>query len=126
MDAEIAAALEARWSSEDERIRAGTTWVDEALRPLLAAAARSDQLRNLFPFTSMNRLCFSRCSDYPYTMDCPCIAVAEARFTVQATWAVSDEPAETLAETTNADEAIAVVEANLPSDRQVWLGTASL
>lgn len=35
------------------------------------AAALAPQLRQLFPFTSMNRLFFSRCTGYPYTRDTP-------------------------------------------------------
>lgn len=35
-----------------------------------AASARSE-LRQLFPFTSLNRFCFSRCTGYPYTGDTP-------------------------------------------------------
>ncbi len=41
------------------------------LEPLLQAAAATPELRQLFPFTSMNRLRLSRCTRYPYTMDCP-------------------------------------------------------
>ncbi|HVV98690.1 MAG TPA: DUF6193 family natural product biosynthesis protein, partial [Planctomycetaceae bacterium] len=36
-------------------------------------ARRTPKLRQLFPFTSLNRLCFSRCTGYPYTDDCPAV-----------------------------------------------------
>lgn len=46
---------------------------DDALspRPLIEAARERPELRQLFPFTSMFRLCFSRTTGYPFTCDCP-------------------------------------------------------
>ena len=35
------------------------------------AAAAAPPLRRLFPFTSLNRFCFSRCTGYPFTDDTP-------------------------------------------------------
>jgi hypothetical protein len=35
------------------------------------AASRRQELRQLFPFTSLNRFCFSRCTGYPFTGDTP-------------------------------------------------------
>jgi hypothetical protein len=35
------------------------------------AASARPELRQLFPFTSLNRFCFSRCTGYPYTTDTP-------------------------------------------------------
>ncbi|QDT92623.1 DUF6193 family natural product biosynthesis protein [Gimesia algae] len=35
------------------------------------AAKATPELRQLFPFTSMWYLCFSRCTHYPFTRDCP-------------------------------------------------------
>jgi hypothetical protein len=35
------------------------------------AAARRRELRQLFPFTSLNTFCFSRCTGYPFTRDTP-------------------------------------------------------
>jgi hypothetical protein len=34
-------------------------------------AFNTPELRQLFPFTSLNRFCFSRCTGFPYTDDCP-------------------------------------------------------
>jgi hypothetical protein len=124
VDEDVAAALRSAWAHELERIAAGSTWVDKSLRPILAAAADDPDLRSLFPFTSMNRLCFSRCSAYPYTFDCPCIAADRGHYSVLATWAVSDEPAPILAEADEAAEAVSVVVRHLPDDRRVWIGTA--
>jgi hypothetical protein len=44
--------------------------VDQLL-PLVLEAARQSDLRRLLPFTSHNRLCFSRTTGYPYSYDCP-------------------------------------------------------
>ena len=42
--------------------------------PLIKAAMKRPELRQLFPFTSLNTLCFSRTTGYPFTMDCPSVA----------------------------------------------------
>ncbi len=53
------------------------------LLPLFIEAARRPDLRQLLPFTSMDTLCFSRTTGYPYTADCPTAQpVAEDRFRV--------------------------------------------
>ena len=41
------------------------------LTEFVTAAARRDELRQLFPYTSLNRFCFSRCTGYPFTRDIP-------------------------------------------------------
>ena len=46
------------------------------LGAVIRAAAARPELRMLFPFASMHFLCFSRCTGYPYTADCPVIAPA--------------------------------------------------
>jgi Family of unknown function (DUF6193) len=43
------------------------------LERFVALAAQVPQLRQLFPYTSMNRFCFSRCTGYPYTSDTPIV-----------------------------------------------------
>jgi hypothetical protein len=43
------------------------------LAAIVPAAAARPALRQLFPYTSMNRLCFSRCTGYPYSEDTPWI-----------------------------------------------------
>jgi len=122
VDDEVAVAIRARWGSVRDQL--GDSWVDEALRPLVEAAAQTESLSRLFPFTSMNRLCFSRCSDYPYTLDCPCIEANGSSYLIRSTWAVDDEPAPLLLETTDVDAAIAAVVENLPTDRSVWIGSS--
>ncbi|MFO0905999.1 MAG: DUF6193 family natural product biosynthesis protein [Pirellulales bacterium] len=47
------------------------------LESIVAEAATRFELRQLFPFTSLNRLCFSRCTGYPYTRDTPHIEPIE-------------------------------------------------
>jgi hypothetical protein len=42
--------------------------------PLIKAAMKKPELRQLFPYTSLNTLCFSRTTGYPFTNDCPSIA----------------------------------------------------
>ncbi len=39
--------------------------------PLIEAAMKRPELRQLFPFTSLQCLCFSRTTGYPFTHDCP-------------------------------------------------------
>ena len=41
------------------------------LAAIVAEAATRPELRRLFPYTSLNRLCFSRCTGYPFTRDTP-------------------------------------------------------
>lgn len=41
------------------------------LMAFIVAAAAEPRLRQLFPFTSMNRFVFSRCTGYPFTRDTP-------------------------------------------------------
>ena len=41
------------------------------LLPLIVAARPRKELQQLFPFTSVGRLCLSRCTVYPYSGDCP-------------------------------------------------------
>lgn len=122
VDDEVRQAIQARWESELNQL--DYTPVDLAQRRVFAAAVEDDSLRGLFPFTSMNRLCFSRCSDYPFTVDCPCIQATPTAYFVLATWTVGDHPAPVLLETADVEEAVAAVVANLPADRAVWIGSS--
>ena len=56
-----------RWLSQTEPEES----VMRQLFPLVEAAMAVPALRSLFPFTSLNNLCFSRTTGYPYTSDCP-------------------------------------------------------
>lgn len=56
------------------RWREYLTNIDDQFPELVAfiqAASRRQELRQLFPYTSLNRFCFSRCTGYPFTSDTP-------------------------------------------------------
>ena len=58
----------------EERWRSYLNSVDQDFPELVDfvnAAAAAPQLRQLFPYTSLNRFCFSRCTGYPFTYDTP-------------------------------------------------------
>ena len=76
---------------------------------LVDAAAKRPELRQLLPFTSHAWLCFSRCTGYPFTMDCPCIRPAAA-----STYDVRGVAERGLG-TAGLDEALGIVVSNLPA-----------
>lgn len=121
---ELNRVLEEQWDRALNWFANDDDWVSRSMTPLVRAAHAVPQLRALFPFASHNRLCFSRCSTYPFTADCPCIAAQSDQYQVQARWTVADEPAPVLLETTDLDEALGIVVAHLPAERSVWLGDA--
>jgi hypothetical protein len=54
------------------------------LEAFIREAATVPELRQLYPFTSLKRLCFSRCTGYPYTFDCPVIVpTRDGRYVVK-------------------------------------------
>lgn len=59
----LAEALLAEWTAYRSLIADDHSWVGDALRPVIEAAFVTPVLRALFPFTSVNSLCFSRCSE---------------------------------------------------------------
>jgi hypothetical protein len=55
------------------------------LQAFVTLAIKDEILNKLFPFTSLNRLCFSRCTGYPYTSDTPIvIPVGDQKYEVRA------------------------------------------
>lgn len=46
------------------------------IREFIKAAYKKKQLKELFPYMSLNRFCFSRCTGFPYTNDIPLVAPA--------------------------------------------------
>lgn len=44
---------------------------DRVPTPIIEAAMKRPELRQLYPFTSLISLCFSRTTGYPFTRDCP-------------------------------------------------------
>ena len=87
--------------------------------PLIEAAMRQPELRQLFPFTSLYTLRFSRTTGFPFTNDCPFAApIGNGRFRVytgSAPMKYGDpEQMGDLIGEGNAEEAISMLVANLP------------
>ena len=79
-------ALLNRWS-EDQRRRPEAAHY--SVPQLITAARERPELRQLFPFTSLYRLCFSRTTGYPFTYDCPSVQpIGHGRFCVYAYWSI--------------------------------------
>lgn len=86
--------------------------------PLIEAAMQQPELRQLFPFTSHYMLHFSRTTGYPFTNDCPyAVPTENGRFRVYLTsrGASAEDMGEMLGEG-DANEAVAILVANLPPD----------
>ena len=75
---ESRAAIYDRGEEVEERWR---TYIKDIgfpeLVPFVAAASRRRELRQLFPYTSLNMFCFSRCTGYPFTRDTPFVRPVE-------------------------------------------------
>jgi len=66
-----------RWIGIDER----TGRSAESPTALIEVASKRPELRQLFPFTSLATLCFSRTTGYPFTDDCPhAVSIGNGRF----------------------------------------------
>jgi hypothetical protein len=119
------------WASMVRHLEASESWVNSGLLPVARIARTHPRFQLLFPFLSLNQLCFSRCSDGPYTNDCPCIGV-DRRGVYGVTafpyflGSPDEDPRPELALPTDANHAIEIAAAALPPDADdVWLGTAS-
>jgi hypothetical protein len=53
------------------------------LKEFVFEAFKNNEIRKLFPFMSLNRFCFSRCTGYPYTTDCPYVYVEKGKITIE-------------------------------------------
>jgi hypothetical protein len=74
---------------------------------MVDAAGRRPELRQLLPFTSHDRLCFSRGTGYPFTKDCPSIRPLKAgMYQVQVN--------QRSLGTADLDKALGIVVGNLP------------
>jgi hypothetical protein len=74
----------------------------------IRAAARRPKLRQLFPYTSLNVFCFSRCTGYPFSGDIPCVRpVRKGRYEVVS-------PSGGVLGRGTAEEAAELVVTNLP------------
>ena len=82
--------------------------------PLIEAAMKRPELAQLFPFTSMNSLHFSRTTGYPFTSDCPCaIPLGNNRFRAYKARLAEERMAKVIGEGT-AEEVVAMLVAHLP------------
>jgi hypothetical protein len=78
------------------------------LAAFVTEAANRPELRQLFPYTSLNQFCFSRCTGYPFTEDTPYVApLGEAKYEV---FNASGQ----LIDTGSAQQAVDMVVENLP------------
>ncbi|MGV9810299.1 DUF6193 family natural product biosynthesis protein [Micromonospora chersina] len=110
--------------------RSGDDWFTVRLDQLLTVAAGTP-LRTLFPYTSHNSLHFSRCSDYPFTHDCPWIWFSsDGHFitypphpSLVLQGNLADPLPPPLLDTDDPHAAVDAAVNNLPATwRQVWLG----
>lgn len=114
-----AAVVDARWQEL-------LAYVPDAREPVchlalvLQAAARTPELRQLFPFLSLHRLCFSQCTGFPYSQ-LPLVSPALDRtvgqfqglFAVSREWAEVDEKGEPVSRAELLGQGDAVVAAAL-------------
>ncbi|HSL54377.1 MAG TPA: DUF6193 family natural product biosynthesis protein [Pyrinomonadaceae bacterium] len=81
---EAGRAIEYQWERLRKHWARDETKADAlAPLPLIEAAMKQPELRQLFPFTSLYTLRFSRTTGYPFTNDCPFAApIGNGRFRV--------------------------------------------
>ncbi|MGW2490028.1 DUF6193 family natural product biosynthesis protein [Streptomyces sp. NPDC001606] len=98
------AVVEAGW----QKVRA-----DGRVRPeLLEAAYAEPRLRQLFPWTGMGELHFSRCTEWPGTWDIPYIQpAADGRY-----WVSGPSRSQHVGPAATAQQAVAMVVERLPAD----------
>lgn len=107
---EAGRAVEYKWGSllKTWAVRADANPDAISPLPLIEAAMKQRELAELFPFTSMHTLHFSRTTGYPFTNDCPfAVPIGNGRFRAfEYTGEVIGEG--------NAAEVIAMLVAHLP------------
>ena len=74
-------AVTTRWTEYRDELAARYP----ALLPFFEQAARFPKIAVLFPFLSMGRLCFSRCTRYPFFVDFIVCVTSEGEFLVERT-----------------------------------------
>lgn len=82
------------------------------LHLFIQLAIKDEILGKLFPFTSLSRLCFSRCTGYPYSYDLPIVYPVWEKDNVFEVRLCDDS----LIGTGSAKEALEMIKNNLPSD----------
>lgn len=80
------------------------------LNDFVQEASQRPRLRQLFPYTSLNTFCFSRCTGYPYTKDLPIVVPVK-----ENAYEVISRDGKALG-SGNANWAANIVEANLPEN----------
>jgi hypothetical protein len=100
------AYVEFKWA----KLREQTRQMMPRLYPVVQLAYGTPAFRQLLPYTSLDTLCFSRCTGYPFTRDCPTIAPS-----TPGVFRVLDPKRKPLGEG-NADTAVEIARANLPAD----------
>jgi len=106
---------ERAWADFAAYVQAGDDWVTEQLRSLVRVARTDEVLTTLYPFQSMNRLCFGHERGGP-ARDMPCIAVTRSgEFVVLDRTYESSEGVgpEEVAVTSSPEEALRVLERRL-------------
>lgn len=119
-----AADVEEKWQSLYRHLKSEKAG---ALATLVEEAMKLPALRQLFPYTSLVWLCFSRCTGYPFSGDCPIVCSSrwiptmEARPTKEQREALGPVKAYTVADAKgkflgegDATEAIDLIVRNLP------------
>jgi uncharacterized protein DUF6193 len=66
-----AAEVERKWQALYRSVKSDDSKAE--LAPLVEKAMKVPALRQLFPFTSVVWLCFSRCTGHPFSGDCPSV-----------------------------------------------------
>jgi hypothetical protein len=80
------------------------------LNEFVTEASQRPRLRQLFPYTSLNTFCFSRCTGYPYTKDLPIVVPVKDN-----AYEVISRDGQALG-SGNANWAANIVEASLPEN----------
>jgi hypothetical protein len=86
-----------------------------ALRAFVDLARRDDAVGQLFPYTSLSTLCFSRCTGYPFTRDTPTVTPLGTRLFRGPQYEVR-LPGNRMSGRVSAPEALALVKAHMPLD----------
>ncbi|WP_433546826.1 DUF6193 family natural product biosynthesis protein [Streptomyces sp. CA-294286] len=99
---------------------------DQVSAELVAAAYAEPRLRQLFPWTGMWELHFSRCTEFPWTWDVPYIGPRSAGASHAGPFSVEGPSrSERVGEAATARQAVAMVVERLPADcGPAFVGTA--
>lgn len=114
---EAGRAIEYQWERLSKSWASSPEGKPDAMSPLplIEAAMQQPELRQLFPFTSLYSLHFSRTTGYPFTNDCPyAVPLGNNRFRVYQPHGKDFTAEGEIVGEGDANEAIAMLVANLP------------